>query len=268
MKRPWRALPIALHVASLLAFALSHCVLFAQAHAQSEAIHYGVSSGVDFSRGDFKLNEDTELLYLPTTLRVGSGPWTARTTLAWLTVSGPPGAAISNGVVSTIGGKQSGFGDVVLGLTYSSNFSLLGNNYLDTTMKVKVPTADEKRGLGTGAADYSIELELFRSHGPWTPSAAIGYRVLGDNAGFRLHNALLGSAGMDYRFSPAINAGGLLDWREPASRNSDDALEFVPYLSWKAGGGITLTGYGTVGLADGSPERGIGVQISFRSDRR
>ena len=143
------------------------------------------------------------------------------------------------------------------------------NNYLDTTVQVKIPTADEKRGLGTGATDYSAKLELFRSHGPWTPSAAIGYRILGDNAEFKLGNAWLGSAGMDYRVSPTINAGGLLDWREPASRNSDDALEFLPYLSWKAGGGITLTAYGTVGLADGSPpDRGIGVQVSFRSGPR
>ena len=235
------------------------------ASQQSTSWRYGISTGIDLSSGDYGFSQATDLRYLPVTLRLDHGNWTARMTLAHLRVSGPAGATTLG--VGATRSRQSGPGDVVLALTRSSELALWGTTYLDLTAGVKLPTADEDRGLGTGAADYTLKLEAIRSVGAWTPFASIGYRVLGDAPDVALSNGLTASAGLDRRLGPHLNVGAILDWREPAAVTSDDALEIIPYLSWPMGRGITITGYATLGLAEGSPERGLGMQISYRSGR-
>jgi hypothetical protein len=128
---------------------------------------------------------------------------------------------------------------------------------------VKFPTASESKGLGTGEFDFGLESELTWSLGAFTPFALIGYRFLGSSAAVPLHDVFVGSAGAQYRVMPGTNIGLLLDYRAAASAASGERLEWVPFASFRAGGRWVIDLYASAGLADGSPDAGVGFQVGY-----
>jgi outer membrane protein OmpA-like peptidoglycan-associated protein len=86
---------------------------------------------------------------------------------------------------------QTGFGDVKLGFKYK---------FLDDYKKdavglalkayVKLPTADEEKGLGTGKADFGADLILSKNLGHVADiHASLGYQINGDPDGVNLGNS-------------------------------------------------------------------------------
>ena len=63
--------------------------------------------------------------------------------------------------------RRSGIGDVNLAATYSLPVS--DTTYFDITGKVKLPTADEAKFLGTGTTDFTAQGELSQVFGNVTP---------------------------------------------------------------------------------------------------
>ena len=100
------------------------------------------------------------------------------------------------------------------------------------------------------------------TYGSWTPTIELGYRFLGESARFPLDDGLIASVGAHYRHDGALSGGLLLDFAEPSSATSGDTLELVPYFEWRIGG-LSTGGYGVIGFTDGSPDYGLGLQISF-----
>jgi hypothetical protein len=128
---------------------------------------------------------------------------------------------------------------------------------------VKIPTADDSRGLGTGKTDVSVEVDLSRGISRFVVFAAAGHRFAG-GAGF--HNSWLASVGAGVQIIDGVSAGLIYDWREASSRDSSDSHELVPYamLQLPAWPALQLGPYGVVGLSDGSPRWGVGAQLQWR----
>jgi hypothetical protein len=161
-----------------------------------------------------------------------------------------------------------GIGDVIAGLTYSydpGQSAFLP--FVDLTFKVKLPTADEEKGLGTGAFDYILQADIDKTFGNFTPLARIGYRWNGDLEVGRtklvLNDVIFASLGGQYQVTPAISLGATVDYYEAASEFADDALEVYSYVRWRATRHFAASLYGIAGLTDGSPDQGVGVQLSF-----
>ena len=77
---------------------------------------------------------------------------------------------------------QSGIGDIVFAATYylyegDEDKALLP--MVDFTGKVKFPSADEEKGLGTGETDYSMESDLTWFTDEFAIFGTIGYKFLG-----------------------------------------------------------------------------------------
>jgi hypothetical protein len=170
-------------------------------------------------------------------------------------------------VVDEVGAEQeteAGLGDVVASLTYSLDAIWTIATLIDLQAKVKLPTADADKGLGTGEADYSVQVDLARAYGPVTPFATFGYQFMGESDAFALDDRAYLSLGAGYKLGPKLNLGLLYDFREAAAASSDDSEELLSYATWKVSRNWVLNSYVALGLSDGSPNQGVGSQLSYR----
>jgi len=226
-----------------------------------------VSTGIDYSSGDYGDSEDTEILYIPFNIAYATGPWTAKVTIPWVQIKGPGGVvgAGDGGVVLGGGATQveteSGLGDIWTSLSYSVEAIPSDLFFLDLVGKVKIPTAGEDKGLGTGEFDYTLQADFFKALGKLTPMATIAYKIKSDPDGYELDNVFYLSAGADYKLTEEMNIGATLDFQEASTDSSDDALEVFSYLGYRLDEDWRFTVYGYAGLSDGSPDAGGGLQV-------
>jgi len=231
---------------------------------------FSVGTGFDYSNGDYGDVVDTEIWYVPFRLRYEYDRWTARLTVPWLQITGPGNVAGGGEDITVLrsGARvarttESGLGDVSASLSY---LFTPGRSFpdIEVTGKVKFPTADEDRGLGTGEFDYTIQAEAYKTFGAFTPSALAGYKFKGDPTGSDLNDVFLAGVAGDYRVNDWWSVGATFDFQEATSDTSDDSLDLGGYVSWKVHPKWIVTGYGGVGLSDGSPDENVGVSIRYK----
>ncbi len=244
--------------------------LTAQPGMALEDGQFKISSGFDYSSGDYGNTIDTEIWYVPLTVKYDAFPWVMKVTVPWLQITGPGGVVGGGDSVVVLNNAaltettESGLGDVVAAVTYSMDPISDGWPLLDFTAKVKLPTADEDKGLGTGETDYTLQLDAAKSYGRLTPLATLGYKFKGDPAGVKLDNVIFASAGAAYKINNTVSAGASLDYQEASTDSSEDAVEVFGYVAWKITPRWTLNTYVVAGFTDGSPNEEIGMQFSFR----
>jgi hypothetical protein len=247
------------------------------AHADS----WRVTSGVDYSSGMYGESRATDVLAVPMTAKYVNGRWSFRASIPYLSVDGPANVAIvdegggdsDGGGGDVIGGpgarraSRSGFGDTTLAATYS--FNRLGGTraYFDLTGKLRLPSGDEDRGLGTGATDVITEGELggaFRWGGAYV---SVARRFLGDSDRFTREDGWQVSGG-GWLSHGKDEVGAYWTWRDASVRRFDDPQEVGAYVSrrltphWK----VQLSA--NAGLSDASPDLGTAVSFTYRSDAR
>ncbi|MFQ5347797.1 MAG: hypothetical protein ACE5ED_08130 [Rhodothalassiaceae bacterium] len=212
--------------------------LIGQASAQTEM---RVSTGVDFSSGDFGAPADTDILSVPFRATISAGDLEFSASTSFVSVRGT-GDVIPGDIGPIITFRclrlrdrrpdlferfcrrrledllnqaqerttNSGIGDTVLGITWSLPAELTGDWLVDLGARVKLPTASASRGLGTGETDGSFSLDIARSVGAWTLYAGGGYRIFGDPTldgpggaplVIDLENGASASAGLIYLFA-------------------------------------------------------------------
>lgn len=229
------------------------------------------TTGVDFSSGDYGDPVDTDILYVPFTFAYERYPVTIKATVSWLEIDGP-GTVIGGGEGATpiAGGgaatatTESGFGDTWVSLGYSIDAIPPELFYLDLVAKVKFPTGDDDRGLGTGERDYTLQADFFKSMGKFSPLATVAYKIKTDSPTLKLDNVWYLSVGGAYQINQPASMGLTLDYQEAATDTADDALELFGYVSYALSPSWSLTGYGYGGFTDGSPDQGFGAQIRYK----
>lgn len=237
-------------------------------HADGSANKMKFAAGFDYSSGEYGGTQDTEVLFLPFTATYQTPSWTFKAMVPYLQIKGP-GAVVGGADSPIVVGPgtapittESGLGDVVLSVAY-----LLPKSdalpYFELTGKSKLPTADEDKGLGTGKTDYSVQIDVFDTIGDLTPFATAGYRFRGDPTAFDLNDSFFASLGFGYAFDEAWSAGLIGDYREPSTDFSEEEVELVPYINWKIMDDLSFNLYGVFGMTDGSPETGVGGQLTY-----
>lgn len=222
-----------------------------------------LSAGVDYSRGSYGAEVDTEVLYAPLTARARADRLRVEATIPFLNLKGP-GEFVGGGIVvpGSETTNRSGLGDVLLGAGWTVARGGERAPIVEVAGTVKLPTAAE--GLGTGAADYSAQVNLYQ---PVSPAvlliASAGYQWLGDTAAFALENGPIGTVGVNFKPSDPVDAGVSLNYRARAVAEQDAQITASPYLAWRGGQGWGVTAYGNVGLTETSPDFGVGLQLSF-----
>lgn len=247
------------------------CGFLAAPAQAADSAHYSVSTGVDFSSGGYGSEADTDIWFVPVTLKYARGPSTLRLTVPYIRVTAPSGGAIigyddeGRPIYSGSGPRstEQGLGDVVLGYTHSLFERPRDNFLIDVGAKVKFATADEDKGLGSGENDYGVFADVYYLAGAATPFATVGYRFLGDPAGIELRNVWQGTLGMAYQLSDKNSVAAIWDWRQASTPGVDGMNELTASWSHRLDGGIKTQVYAVAGLSDASPDYGLGFMISI-----
>jgi hypothetical protein len=223
------------------------------------------STGVDYSEGDYGSGDDSQTLYVPTSVKLEVDPFIFRVSIPWVRSTCNLFDDACQGGAQP---EESGVGDVFLGLAYvyyPDASSMLPAVELST--KIKIGTADPDKGLGTGENDYTLQADFSKSFGSVVPFAGVGYRFVGDPPGNDLQNKWLAYAGVSATLSRRISLGISYDWSQSASPRLPDSHELSPFASFKVGSRFAISPYGVIGLSENSPDWGFGLQLRFIYDR-
>ncbi|MEM7569806.1 MAG: hypothetical protein AAF337_08420, partial [Pseudomonadota bacterium] len=153
----------------------------ALAAVPAQADDFSISTGVDVSTGDYGDVEDTDILYVPVSLRYRTGGLSVQAVIPYISVDGPgdvvpgDGGAILTDNCARIqftrpalfdrfcsedvapledrSGSASGLGDIVLVGSYSLPETVTGDFDVTFEGRIKLPTADADEALGTGETD-------------------------------------------------------------------------------------------------------------------
>jgi hypothetical protein len=129
---------------------------------------------------------------------------------------------------------------------------------------VKLGTADETKGLGTGQNDYSLQADLYKPlGGNLSLFGSLGHRWYGDPPGIDLKNVFYWALGGAYRFSAATSAGLAYDFRPAITAGGGEISELTAFLSRRLSREWKLQPYVVLGFGRASPDWGAGAQIAY-----
>jgi hypothetical protein len=223
-----------------------------------------------YSKGDYAESTDTEILYVPLSYAINYGKFGVQLSVPHLQVSGVGNVLVNVGgvhraVAGTQREKSSGIGDSVLSMTYQMEPVSAAALFVDLRLDVKLPSADENRGLGTGETDYSVQLDLSKNAGNSVLFATFGYSFRGKS---NIYPGLMDSEfiqfGMARPLSQRWNIGVFYDFRAQASVFSSEIHELAPYFSWQFSRNWTFTGMTSWGFTDASANVTALGQLSYR----
>jgi len=235
------------------------------------AVHaegWTVSTGIEYSSGKYGDTQKTEMYNVPVTGKYETGLWTFRLSLPLVRITGPGNVVIvGDDVVTLPGGSagrstETGLGDLVGSAFYNVLDERTSKIGLDLGAKVKLGTADEDKGLGTGENDHAVQADVFKPIGAINAFGSLGYRFYGDPPGIDLRSVFYGSFGGTYPLSDGSSVGLAYDFRPPITDGGSRVSEATAFLSQRVSRDWRLQYYGVKGFSDGSPDFAIGVMLS------
>ena len=131
---------------------------------------------------------------------------------------------------------------------------------------VKVPTASEENGLGTGRADEGVGVEVSRTIGRGLMAMVDGgYTVMGDRPGLDLNNTWWYDVGLGQNLAKdVVNVSVFVEEYRALVSGLENSRELVAAVSVKSASGWRLQISGSKGLSDGAPDRGFTLGASRR----
>ncbi len=246
-------------------FALAVLALLNAPLALAES-QFTATTGLDISSGKYGQDSRTDTVVVPVSLKYEVDDWTFRAMIPYVHTHGPA-SVIGNGLdqVTIDSGKTgtrsvAGLGDVVLSVGWNALQN--GPWLVELMAKVKLPTADSSKGLGTGQRDVSLQVDLYRAFGQHTLLATLGQKHTGDPAGTALNDPLFSSLGWMSKLSATTTIGSSVDYRQKLQDSGASVREINGFLIYKLDRHWKLQTYLVKGFSRASPELGGGAFIS------
>jgi hypothetical protein len=262
------------------------------ATAQAEEHSYSAGLGFEFASGRYGTGVRTESIYAPFTAafyptdRLGFSleiPYVYQSSSAVNTgvYRGATGGmmhaqqrsqsmsgSMGNGMISSSAGADSqgahdGLGDI----TAKAGYVVVPEGDLMPKLRpyltVKFPTGDSSRGLGTGAFDEGVAVELSKWLGNWYSFAEAGYVFQGRSSILPVRDYVSYDAGGGYlvreKFLPMLIVKGAT----PPVQGSSDLLEVRLKMKYQLTQTMFLEGYLSKGMTANSPDYGSGLAVSY-----
>jgi hypothetical protein len=258
---------------------LCSAVLLALPSISRGAGTMSVGTGFDFSSGDYGETTTTDIYYVPINFKYQTDSFAVKMDIPYISIHSDGGNVVGDGSYVVVlpsdeegsgeSSTESGLGDIVASATY---FLYEGSveqplyPMIDLTGKVKIPTADEEKGLGTGEADYSIESDFTWFSGQTALFCTLGYRFMGDPEAYDLNDVMYASFGVAHQLTSRFSSGILYDVREASSDSGSATSEATAYGSYKMNDNVKFLLYGVKGFSDGSPDYGLGFTVTYSMD--
>lgn len=248
--------------------------VFLAACGTVRAEDWKLSASANFDTGKYGTDSRTSSLYIPFTLKryypyadvSVTVPYLRQSSTGVVTrVGGSPVRAVKKTATVNTSSSEAGLGDVLV--RGSLALRTEKQDALDMALvgKLKLPTADEKKGLGTGQMDEGFGLELAKAVSPrWTLLADAYYTIIGDPSGVDYNNELAFDLGVTRPLAPGLTLTALYETRSALVNGNPDPRDLSFTLERKAGNGDRYSCGLLLGLSDGSPDLGVSAGVSRR----
>ncbi len=241
-----------------------------------EREHFQLKIGPSYDQGDFGTRDTTRTFFLPVTLKYLGEWFDLGVTGAFVLVDTVGGVSLIEGAptrtATAQAGRQTnaGIGDTLI----KGRVFLVDDPGAQSPLpaltpfaKVKIPTADEDRNLGTGETDYGFGLEVDKQLGSFFLFGDASYTVIGSPPGQDFRNRPAASFGAGMKVAKSVTVSALVEWRRAIVRGEEDPVELEGILTYKVSPTISVSPNVLVWLTDGSPAFGVGVELSYRFGR-
>ena len=246
----------------------------------AEGVDIGVflGTGYNYSAGKYGTTTTTTIQSAPLLASVEYGDFTVDLTVPFLNVNGDPNVIPGLGRVvnknpkkrtkaGAATGSATGIGDVIAEGTWDAYTNDTYKFGFDLSGKVKFGTGDKGQGLGDGATDFTVGVGAFKSLGPLTVTADVGYTAMGSSSYIALKKNLVSySAGALLKTSDKLSLGLSYDAGGQAAQGvtSSDTKELTVFSAYRLAKHWKLQGYGLAGFSDGSPDYGGGASLKYQ----
>lgn len=239
---------------------------------QTSAARMTFRVGVGYDRADLGFPQTTTGTYVPFSFRYTGSLMELGVSSGIARIDTLGGVRLIDGVPTRISPRgaplqETGIADT----TIRSRFFMLIDRGRDTAVptvipyvRVKLPTAPEEKGLGTGKVDYGFGAELDKDVGPVFLTGELGYTVVGKIPALGLRNRPSTSFGVGRQVAENFTAIGFVDWRRSIVAGNPNPTELVGVVNWRLSPTVSVTPNAYIGLSDGSPGFGAGLQFGFR----
>jgi hypothetical protein len=240
--------------------------------APSEDWHLTGTFGFGHSSGDYGTSRDTSVDLGLSTLSLSAGDFRFTASVPYMRIDGrglvvldaAGNPIVINRRTTLPPDTRTGWGDLNLSASNTLPAAILDDFEVRVSAVTKLPTASARKRLSTGEADYGMSVDISRQFGKWGPFVTVGYLSVGQPVGYTLYDTTSVSAGTSLELSDDLVAIASYDYDSQDGPLVPPAQSLFGSLSWVRGDKVTLTGYGTVGLSDGSPDMGIGFMVSYK----
>lgn len=237
--------------------------------ARADGGDFSLTPSVDHTSGRYGTASVTDITTTSVMGKYETDDWTLKLTVPYLFVRGGSGVVPgvgattnSNPVRRREGEIVGGLGDIVASATYTAYDNDASDFSIDLTGKVKFGTASRDKGLGTGANDYTAQVDMYKSVSALTVFAGAGYTVMGNTPYMELNNVYSVTAGASYRSSDTTSVGLSYDGRQAPSATAGAMSEATLYMNRKMSDNWRSQFYVLKGFATGSPDWGFGASLS------
>ena len=233
----------------------------------SSRVALSATTGVNYSVGDYGGTQKVEVVSIPATIRASLGQFRVSARMPYLRVEGPP-AFIGGGegpVVIEPGQPareevREGFGDLNLGTSYSLPNGGIAGVAVELSGNLRLPTSAAPNRFGSGKVDVSVGADFSLPNDKFTPFLGVGYRFRGDAPNLELRDSFSASVGGTASVG-SVYVSASYDYSGASSRFSRASHSLYTSLSRPIGKRLNLSGYGLIGLSEGSADFGTGLLI-------
>ncbi|PCJ28440.1 MAG: hypothetical protein COA96_00935 [SAR86 cluster bacterium] len=263
-------MPTKIFLWALLTINLLFVAHYTVAAENSNQPNHTLSVSSYYSNGDYGEKEDTSILYFPVSYGVDYGKFNFQIAIPYLQVNGVGSVLVNvGGINRAVAGTQrshsSGLGDSVFSMTYQMDAVSESAPFIDLRLDIKLPTADESKGLGSGEVDYNLQVDFLKNVGNSLFFSTVGYSFRGKSSLYEgLQDSAFVQLGVARPLFEKWNIGVFYDYRERASVYSSEIHEVTPYFSWQFAKQWTFTGMTSWGFTADSADLSVLGQLSYR----
>jgi len=224
----------------------------------SSADQLRLSIGMDYLSGDYGTATDTDIKAMTLTARYKKDRWTMQASMPYLAINGP-GVTVDGIPVSGGGNSEQGWGDLTLSLAYLGYYDAGSGIGLSGKAKIKLPVADEDKGLGTGETDYSVQIDPFWVIDKVTLFSTLGYKVYGDTATTDYRDVGFAMLGGMLKVDDITSLGLGGNYRQKVTDSSENKKDLFLFMTHKLTKKDMLDAHMSKGFSDASPDWAAGL---------
>ena len=221
---------------------------------------WALSIGTYSLEGDYGKDTDTSIHMVPMSLAYKYNRWQYQLSTGYLWLDGHQSVITEGSQDSRVPVKEAGLADSTLRVKYRFKKFQRLPLYLNVSARIKFPTADHKKNLGTGKRDSEFRAGAHWGFKRWWGVMELGYKFRKEPRNIELNNTFQFVIGGLGGISNHNTIGVSAKFREPSQPKKDPVREMTGFLNHKINPQNNISLLVTKGFSDASPNWGLGTQ--------